>query len=1026
MVDVEIGVEPGETVDRVDSIELPIGASPYRSTYDFERDRLYITDRFRPTIYVIDTNPVSGTFHELLETFTIPDSIYATRGLTDILLSHDTKRLYVGIPDPVGGNGILYVIKVTDPGEPTLLTTAEAKTRFVDVGPEPFRFTRTDDRNVIVVVDRTSDPHGVALIKYDPENEVHEPAAFIDLNTFTPDIDRRPIGITNPSDVVFIPADALKNPESNDPEIANGHPAYILVSSFNRFNIADPKHNPNLGPYLLGDGRFQSMPSENESGEEGANSNEGGIIFTPFAAGSNIGVIRDPFAAFDGVKVRPATVTRPIPVGFADSLTLSADGSQIFLGLQSRDQVAGYSLPQLIVNTEITTERYVKSRATGLGSVIQRLPIDTVFPLVALNADLRFYSPVTDEGVVDPNNASFDLVFGVPPIGPLGEKPNLFAPIEVGRLPRGLVATVAREADPLPTVAVAQNAAPSLCDVDPLRCSFTLEAGLTAEVDAHRVALLETHVFPTYQSGDQQLGIQLRYDSARADVRPLLHVAYPSIPTGGDTVIASLKATLGEETIQGDGYQDDPEIMDKLGLTGGEHFFKKPAQVNEGFALQIDLSDGDSGVYEFQVDVGLYRLSGGKFVGRDTPFASEVAVVNSRESAFGAGWDLAGYRRIYDTGGTVLIADGDGTESVWKLFTDGDGEPRYGSPTDTGKLELIGGKFVYTNRQGVVDRYNMDDRLESRTDRNGNVLTFQHSGEKLVAVIDHFGQSTKFSYSGDRVSTISDPAGRVFSLQYSGKNLAGIRDPDSTSRSFQYDENHLMVSQRHKRGFSESYEYDDFGLLKSGVRVDGQQFQIKPSRATGIREIGASTDPFKPAKLELLSGGTGAIADAEYTGFDRRSTNLEVDEYGRLSKSENTARTVEMERNDIGQVTVVDDGFGYITRFSYNEAGDLLEELHQPPDGSSWSRTFAYNTFGDLIRTVDRGNITTEIIVDSAGNALETRVLTGDLPPVVTFYVYDTHGLVVSSTDPLGRTTTTNRDSLGRTAVNQFAQWRHY
>ena len=99
---------------------------------------------------------VWGTFHELLETFTIPDSIYATRGLTDILLSHDTKLLYVGIPDPVGGNGILYVIKVTDPGEPTLLTTAEAKTRFVDVGPEPFRFTRTDDRNVIVVVDRTS------------------------------------------------------------------------------------------------------------------------------------------------------------------------------------------------------------------------------------------------------------------------------------------------------------------------------------------------------------------------------------------------------------------------------------------------------------------------------------------------------------------------------------------------------------------------------------------------------------------------------------------------------------------------------------------------------------------------------------------------------------------------------------------------------------------------------------------------------------------------------------------------------
>ncbi len=253
-----------------------IRATPHRSTYDFERDRLYITDRFQPTIYVLDTIPRRVRCSKTLKRIRFRIGRLRVEDCP-ILFSHDTSRFYVGIPDPNELDGKLYVITVDNPDAPTLLAPAPDRALIVDVGPDPYRFTRTDDRNVIVVVDRTSDPHGVGLIKYDPENEVHEPAAFIDLNTFTPTSIDRPIGITNPSDVVFIPADALKDPKSKDPEIANGHPAYILVSSFNRFNIADPKHNPNLGPYLLGDGRYVDT--------------DGKIIFSAFAAGSNIGVI---------------------------------------------------------------------------------------------------------------------------------------------------------------------------------------------------------------------------------------------------------------------------------------------------------------------------------------------------------------------------------------------------------------------------------------------------------------------------------------------------------------------------------------------------------------------------------------------------------------------------------------------------------------------------------------------------------------------------------------------------------------
>ncbi len=989
----------GGMVDLVDGINLPVGSVPHRAEYDGKRDRLYVTDRHHPTLYVVDTDPTSSTFHQLIATVTIPNPLYASRGLTDVLLSSDASRLYVGVPGANGGDGILYVFTVNDSDALLPLEPAEAATQIVDVGPLPYRMTPTDDPNVILVVDRQSDPQGVGVIRFDPMTGSHEPPAFINLNAFTGDQERRPIGITNPSDIVYIPADRFKDETSTIPEIRDGHPPYVLISSFNKFNVSDTKHNPNLGPFVLQDGRFAT-----ESGT---------LIPTIVAAGSNVGVIRDPLAALDGDRVIPATVTAPIPVGFSDSLEVSSDGLQLFLGLQARDQVAGYDLVQLLLNTEITTQQYIEDGSPGLGSLIQRLPVNTVHPSINSNADLRFHElpprPLDDDG--NPIGPANPLVFGVPPVGPLGETPNLFAPIEVGRLGRGLVATVLQKADITP---LTYNHQPTLCDINTLSCALKVDAGLSAQADAHDGSLIETHALATFKSGDQDFGLTLRYDSARADVRPLLHVSYPGVPRGGDMLVTRLSAQLGEETFKADGFTDTPERLSELNLKGGEHFFQRPTAENDGFALQIDLSDGESGVYDLIANLGLYRRKGEKFEGVSSDMVSKVAVVNSRKSAFGAGWDLEGYRRIYEAGGSVLMADGNGSETIWELSTDADGKPTYSSTSDTGTLKLEGGNFVYTSRRGVVDRYDVKDRLESRTDRNGNMLSFEHSGDRLVAVIDTYDQRTTFTYAGDRIIRITDPAGRTTGLSYSGDTLVQITDPDSTLRGFQYDQRRLMQGQTVKRGFTEAYQFDDFGLVESGTRVDGAQFQLTPSRAIGIRKIGDSTNPDKPAKLETFEGGIGAVADARYIGFDRRVSELEVDASGRLSKSTNAARTVSLERNEFGQIRTTDDGLGNLTRLTYNDSGDLIGESYEPADGQGWTRSYAYNLFGDLIETVDRGGRRTVITVDGAGNRTETRVLPAGLAPVVTTFVFDPYGSVVRSTDPAGRETTMTRDEFGR------------
>ncbi|HND51600.1 MAG TPA: hypothetical protein PLV92_04355, partial [Pirellulaceae bacterium] len=494
--------------------------------------------------------------------------------------------------------------------------------------------------------------------------------------------------------------------------------------------------------------------------------------------------------------------------------------------------------------------------------------------------------------------------YGVPPKGPTGETPNAFAPLTVGRLPRGVAVQPASTGDIVSLQPTPYNVQPSFeaFPNEPLQ----LPAGVQSTVEAQTGALREHHDLVSYQANGATRQWTLTYDSLSADPRPIYYFdaanldQLKSMKSDTRRMVVRLSAKLGDKSFDLPGL--DPAQATSLGLLGNENFFQLPTTMSKdesyGAGLQIDLSDGQSGVYTFTLDYGVEELRNGEYSGgRMVTQKAPVGVLNATKSAFGAGWGLAGQFEIFPGDGGVLLADGTGRMQIF-LAPANYGDPFTPLVRDNSVLrQEPDGRFTWTKIDGTVFRFDHFNKLETITDRNNNITTFVYEptsggSERLVAIRDFGpgGQSnpaltTTFSYSGgsggaggggagggagDRVRVITDPAGRRTLLDYDANgNLTRITDPDGTFRTFDYgeaskDQEHLLVKQTHKRGNDphdplyqndfETIRYDDAThRVTGGMRVDKKEFTLTPSQQFAAADLTKSADPKTAPTLFTLS-----------------------------------------------------------------------------------------------------------------------------------------------------------------------------
>ncbi len=390
--------------------------------------------------------------------------------------------------------------------------------------------------------------------------------------------------------------------------------------------------------------------------------------------------------------------------------------------------------------------------------------------------------------------------------------------------------------------------------------------------------------------------------------------------------------------------------------------------------------------------------------------------------------------------------------------------------TDTGELVsfvgslpynpasgLFGGFYTLTSKEGI--RYRVDGNtgdVESITDRNGNVLSFNEAGISsstgeaitferdpqgritavidpagnrigyeynamgdLVSVTDREGNSTKYVYDAEQdhyIVDILDPLGReAIKNEYDEDGrLTKIFDPTGTLIDFSYDPSNLVeVSRRalDDQGTQATtiIERDPKGNEIRQVNADGGEvirtFDINGNLLSESDPLGRTTEFTFDANNNLLS-------ETDPTGS---TTVFTYDSFGDLlSRTDSLGNTTRNYYQD-GNLISSRDPEGRLSSYTYNPQGNLTD-VSTFTNFTSFSRSYTYDSRGRQIAETDSLGTSAHHILDPLGRTIETRIETienGSVVPHTTRSEYDRNDNVIRSVDPEGNTIISEYDEAG-------------
>lgn len=440
----------------------------------------------------------------------------------------------------------------------------------------------------------------------------------------------------------------------------------------------------------------------------------------------------------------------------------------------------------------------------------------------------------------------------------------------------------------------------------------------------------------------------------------------------------------------------------------------------------------------------------------------------------GFGWSSSLERTLAELpNGDVLYEDGQGASFIFHQAG-----TSYERPAGLYLTleKLPDGRFTLTDRQNVVETYNLSGRLVQIADPDQNTTTLTWSGDRAAKVTDRAGRDTNLSYGADGLlSQISDPAGQTVNFAYSQGNLASVSypgDADTPRRVtlYAYDSGHRLTRtgtpELQSRGETVSDTdcgdkqgeatilYDALGRVKSitnerHIIDDANQVELcgRPigTSTTYAYEFGEQTcpdpvcvtDPREHMESYILDskGRTSQVIDAEgrptYLAYDSDSNLTQITEF-RGSRQLKTILAYDLHGN---LTSLKEPGHQNPTTFGYDERNNLVWK--RTPEGQPPSST---HKPGDPLVARPQGQEQVaaagdrseppaegEIVGEEPGPWQYTYTSTGHLQMLTTpggatwQFEYDAAGNRTATTDPEGHRTTDAFDSVGQLVSHTIA-----
>ncbi len=278
--------------------------------------------------------------------------------------------------------------------------------------------------------------------------------------------------------------------------------------------------------------------------------------------------------------------------------------------------------------------------------------------------------------------------------------------------------------------------------------------------------------------------------------------------------------------------------------------------------------------------------------------------------------------------------------------------------------------------------YTPQGRVQTHTDREGNVTTFTWSGDGTLPLIiqDAIGRQTFFTYDQN-------------------KNLVSItapyKDGNPAVTAFDYDTNGYINKMTNPLGKETTFVYNNCGEMTSTTNALAKTTTFTYNKMGWVTKVtGPSPDNYEINYVYDANGNITSITNPRNytTTFEYNQRDLKTKAINALSQ--NTF----YEYDDSGKLVKVKDHKNNETSLTYDNCGRLLKITDQ---NGKYTQAI-YNNLGLVSGYLDENGKETHITYDELYRPTEVETPGG----ATTTYTYDKEGHVKTVTDPMGLVTT--------------------
>jgi len=359
-----------------------------------------------------------------------------------------------------------------------------------------------------------------------------------------------------------------------------------------------------------------------------------------------------------------------------------------------------------------------------------------------------------------------------------------------------------------------------------------------------------------------------------------------------------------------------------------------------------------------------------------------------------------------------------------------------------------GKEWVIQSRDGVTSRYDEKGLEVSRTDADGNKISFTYDNSGRITQITALeGYSLKFRYAANGLLVaIADSSGRKSEYQYdASRRLSQVRDADGWTTAYSYDKGLRLSEILFPSGEKVQFTYDSSGRVSGTsssrepslkytygqacrvTRQDGYWWETvhdnkgsptewrdslqgnenwqwdEKGRLASQKFRDGSTETYTYDELDRPIKEITGRGDTLETTYDSKSnrplaislngaiTRFAYDAKGnRVSVATPAGRVTTYTYDDSGRVASISDGEGRTVRYQHDSLGNVIKQTGADGGVLSWT----YDDVGRLVKSLDAVGAATEYEYDSRGQLVVVTAPGG----VRTTYHYDDNGRLESET----------------------------